>query len=121
MVKIIGSINFNKIKPKAILHSLYHSGTASTRNDTKENVSLEKFIKQNRYKKIPFFISPLSNKNKNIYLSLKTLLNLNIRCLNEITFETAYAKLGLVYKSFKNEKKRISFLKKNNFFEKISF
>ena len=113
--------NFNKIKPKAILHSLYHSGTASTRNDTKENVSLKKFIKQNRYKKIPFFISPISNKNKNIYLSLKTLLNLNIRCLNGITFETAYAKLTLVYKSFKNEKKRNYFLTKNNFFEKISF
>ena len=42
-------------------------------------------------------------------------------CLDGITFETAYAKLGLVYKSFKDEKKRNKFLKKNNFFEKITF
>ena len=38
--------NFNKIKPKAVLHTLYHSETASTRIDTKENFSLEKFIKK---------------------------------------------------------------------------
>ena len=113
--------NFNKFKPKAILHTLYHSGTASTRNDTKKNISLEKFIKQNKYRKIPFFISPISKKNKNIYASLKILLNLNVKCLDGITFETAYAKLGLAYKSFKNEKERNRFLVKNNFFEKISF
>ena len=82
---------------------------------------LPKFIKQNKYRKIPFFISPISNKKKNIYESLKTLLNSNVKCLDGITFETAYAKLGLVYKSFKNEKKRNQFLTKNNFFEKIPF
>ena len=113
--------NFNKIKPKAILHTLYHSGTASTRNGSLANVSLEKFIKKNKYRKIPFFISPVSKKNKNIYASLKILLNLNVKCLDGITFETAYAKLGLAYKSFKNEKERNRFLVKNNFFEKISF
>jgi len=113
--------NFNKIKPKAILHSLYHSGTASTRKEFKTNVSLEKFIKQNKHRKIPFYISPISNKKKNIYESLKGLLKSNVKCLNKITFETAYAKLGLVYKSFKNEKKRNQFLSKNNFFEKIPF
>ena len=113
--------NFNKIKPKAVLHTLYHSGTASTRGDTKENFSLEKFIKKNRHKKIPFYISPISEKNKNIYASLKSLLNLNVKYLDRISFETTYAKLALAYKSFKNEKKRNIFLKKNNFFEKISF
>ena len=113
--------NFNKIKPKAILHTLYHSGTASTRNDTKDNLSLEKFIKQNKYRKIPFFISPMSKKNKDIYISLKSLLNLNVRCLDKITIEIAYAKLALAYKSFKKKKERNSFLTKNNFFEKITF
>jgi len=113
--------NLNKIKPKAILHTLYHSGTANTRNESKINFSLEKFIKQNKYRKIPFFISPISNKKKNIYESLKILLNSNVKCLYGITFETAYAKLGLAYKSFKNEKKRNQFLKNNNFFEKITF
>ena len=113
--------NFNKIKPKAVLHTLYHSGTASTRGSTKENFSLEKFIKKNRHKKIPFYISPISEKNKNIYASLKSLLNLNVKYLDRISFETTYAKLALAYKSFKNEKKRNIFLKKNNFFEKISF
>jgi len=49
------------------------------------------------------------------------LLNSNVKCLYGITFETAYAKLGLAYKSFKNEKKRNQFLKNNNFFEKITF
>ena len=88
---------------------------------TKKKVWLEKFIKKNRHKKIPFYISPISEKNKNIYASLKSLLNLNVKYLDRISFETTYAKLALAYKSFKNEKKRNIFLKKNNFFEKISF
>ena len=113
--------NLNKIKPKAILHSLYHSGTASTRNGNERNFSLENFIKKNKYRKIPFFISPISNKKKNIYQSLKTLLDLNVKYLEGITFEMAYAKLSLAYKSFKNEKKRNKFLKNNNFFERIFF
>ncbi len=113
--------NFNKIKPKAILHTLFHSGTANTRKDTKENFSVEKFIKKNKYKKIPFYITPISKKNKNIYASLKSLLKLNVKCLYGITFETAYAKLALSYKSFKIEKNRNNFLQKNNFFEKINF
>ena len=113
--------NFNKIKPKAVLHTLFHSGTANTRKDTKENFSVEKFIKKNRYKKIPFYIAPISKKNKNIYASLKSLLKLNVKCLYGITFETAYAKLALSYKSFKIEKNRNNFLQKNNFFEKINF
>ena len=113
--------NFDKKKPKAILHSLYHSGTVSIRNNYEVNTSLEKFIKENRSKKIPFFISPLSSNNKSIYSSLKTILSLGVNCLDGITFETAYAKLSLAYKSFKNNKKRNEFLKKNNFFEKISF
>ena len=112
---------FNKNKPKAILHGLYHSGTASNRNVTGYNVSLLEFIKSSRKKKIPIFISPLSSKTKNIYITLKSFLDSKVRFLDGITFETAYAKLSLVYKSFKNDKKRNNFLKKNNFFEKIKF
>ena len=113
--------NFNEIKPKAVLHTLFHSGTANTRKDTKENFSVEKFIRKNTYKKIPFYITPISKKNKKIYASLKSLLKLNVKCLYEITFETAYAKLALSYKSFKNKKNRNNFLQKNNFFERINF
>ena len=39
----------------------------------------------------------------------------------DVTTETAYAKLCLAYKSFKSKKKINIFLKKNNFFEKIDF
>ena len=84
-------------------------------------MSLEKFIKKIKNTKIPFFISPISKKNKNIYASLKVLLNMNIKCLDHITFETTYAKLSLVFKSFINEKEKNIFLNKNNFFEKTSF
>ncbi len=113
--------SFNKIKPKAILHTLYHSGTTSTRNDSNKSFSLEKFIKKNNFRKIPFFIAPISGKNKNIYASLKKLMNLNIKFLDSITFETAYAKLALAYKSFNNNEEINNFILKNNFFEKSSF
>ena len=107
--------NLNKYKPKAILHSLYHSGTTSTREQN--NFSLVNFIKKCKSEKISFYISPIVKK-KNIYQSLKTLLNLKVQILDEISFESSYAKLSLAYGSFNNKKEIDKFLNKNNFFEK---
>ena len=107
------SFNLIKIKPKVILHTLYHSGTSS--------LQFTDFIKKNKNKKISFFVAPISNKKKNIYLSLKILMKLKAKCLKGITVETAFAKLSLAFQSFKNEKDRNNFLSNNNFFEKILF
>tara|TARA_B100000029_G_scaffold492377_1_gene553589 strand:+ start:20875 stop:21903 length:1029 start_codon:yes stop_codon:yes gene_type:complete len=113
-------INFKKEKPKAILQTLYHSGTACTQKNFKFSTSIEEFIKI--YKKnISFYITPITSKNKTIYKSLKTLLNLGVISIKDVTVETAYAKLCLAYKTFKSKKKIGNFLKKNNFFEKINF
>ena len=110
--------NLNKHKPKAILHSLYHSGTANTREQN--NFSLINFIKECKYKKIPFYISP-ANKNKNIYQSLKNILKLKVNIIDGTSFESSYAKLSLAYGSFNNKKEIEKFIKKNNFFEKTKF
>ena len=110
--------NLNADKPKAILHSLYHSGTTSTREQN--NFSILNFIKKCNSKKVPFYISPISRK-KNIYQSLKTLLNLKVQILDGISFESSYAKLSLAYGSFNNKKEIDKFLNKNNFFEKNKF
>ena len=112
------SFNLDKYKPKAILHSLYHSGTASTREQN--NYSLINFIKKCKSKKIDFYISPIC-KRKYIYQSLKTLLKLNVKILDSMSFESSYAKLSLAYGSFSNKKEIEKFLNRNNFFEKNKF
>ena len=112
--------NFKKETPKVILQTLYHSGTASTKKNFKFNTSFKNFIKI--YKnKLSFYMTPISSKNKNIYKTLKTLKNLGAICIEDVTVETAYAKLCLAYKTFKSKKEINLFLKKNNFFEKINF
>ena len=110
--------NLNKDKPKAILHSLYHSGTTSIKDQN--NFSLVNFIEKCRSKKIIFYLSPI-NKKKNIYQSLKTLLKLKVKILDGMSFESSYAKLSLAYGSFNSKKKIEKFLNKNNSFEKIKF
>ena len=107
------SFNLNKMKSKVILHTLNHSGTTS--------LQFTDFIKKNKKKKIYFFLAPISNKKKNIYISLKISMKLKVKCLKGITVETAFAKLSLAFRTFKNEKDRNNFLSNNNFFEKISF
>ena len=110
--------NLNKDKPKAILHSLYHSGTTNIKDQN--NFSLLNFIEKCRSKKIIFYLSPI-NKKKNIYQSLKTLLKLKVKILDGMSFESSYAKLSLAYGSFSSKKKIEKFLNKNNSFEKIKF
>ena len=110
--------NLNKDKPKAVLHSLYHSGTTNTREQN--NFSLINFIKECKSKKIPFYISPTSKK-KNIYQSLKNLLKLKVNIIDGMSFESSYAKLSLAYGSFNNKEEIEKFIKKNNFFERTKF
>ena len=113
--------NLKKNKISVVLHSLYHSGTASTRAAEGKEYSLINFIKKCKNKKIPFYLAPINLGNKSIYKSLESLLNLGIKSLKGVTFETAYAKLSLAYGSFKQQKDIDKFLSKNNLFERTKF
>ena len=112
-------LNIKKNKPKAILHSLYHSGTANTKNKEVGFVSLKDFISLCNSKKIPIYFAPIFLDKKNIYQSLKDLLGMGIKIINNTSFETAYSKLSLSYGSFKSQTKISNFIKQNNFYEKI--
>ena len=107
-----GYFNLSKNKPKAVLHSLYHSGTASTRNINKEILSLKNFQKICKKKKIPVFLAPIIKK-KNIYKSLQIILQSGVKTLEGVTLENAYAKLSLAFGSFKTKEKIFKFLNKN--------
>ena len=58
---------------------------------------------------------------KNSKTSLKDLLKLGAKTINNTSFETAYVKISLAYGSLKEEKKISKFLNNNNFFEKVKF
>ena len=82
---------------------------------------MKDFQKICKTKKISIFLAPIFKKNKNIYKSLKIILESGAETLEGITFETAYAKLALAYGSFKTKKEIFKFLNKNNAFEKSFF
>ena len=115
---------YKYVFPLHILDMLKNFNFISAYNEIKKFNESEKNRKKDFY---TFFINSLKGffsggiSADGTRSKINEILNSNVKCLYGITFETAYAKLGLAYKSFKNEKKRNQFLKNNNFFEKITF
>ncbi len=83
-------------KIMAILHSLYHGGTASTENAFNENTSVLDFAKECTKNNIETFIAPIKSDIDN-YASTKIMLSAKISPLYDITLECAYGKLLVAF------------------------
>lgn len=81
-------------KPKAILHSLYHSGTGSTCD---LEFSLPKFVKKCRDAGIDFYLISFKDLNSELYRTSREILEYDAVPLRNISFEAAYAKLCIAY------------------------
>ncbi len=81
-------------KPKAILHSLYHSSTGCT---SEFEYSLPKFIKRCKEEGIDFYLISFKNVDSDLYRTSKELLEAGAIPLQNISFEAAYAKLVIAY------------------------
>jgi L-asparaginase len=101
-----------KDKPKAILHSLYHSATGCT---SENEYSLPDFIKKCTQEGIDFYLISFKDINSDLYLSSRALLQYGAIPLHNISFEAAYAKLNIAY----NQKTLPpqAYMKKEMFFE----
>nr|WP_269846513.1 asparaginase domain-containing protein [Paenibacillus roseus] len=85
-------------KPKAILHDLYHSATASTRMEGRDGrYSILAFIKQCKQNQIPLYISPFKEETDDLYSTSMQILDAGAIPLRGITVEAALAKLMLAY------------------------
>jgi L-asparaginase/Glu-tRNA(Gln) amidotransferase subunit D len=81
-------------KPKAILHSLYHSGTGCT---DVADCSIAEFVKRCREEGIDLYLISFKNIDRDLYRTSREILENGAIPLQNISFEAAYAKLCIAY------------------------
>lgn len=80
----------------AVLHDLYHSGTACTRDDYGQQHALSAFIRDCRQRQLPVYLAPALYSDS-AYNSTRQLLEQGACMIWNQTLEVAYAKLLLAY------------------------
>ncbi len=96
----------------AVLHDLYHSGTACATQQWGDNYSLSEFIKRCKMKGITVYMAP-AIKTGDAYQSTRALLENGAKMLWNMSLEAAYVKLSLAYGNFTDEKHIADFLAQN--------
>ena len=103
--------------PVAVLHNLYHSGTACTAS-LDEKTSVLSFAKKCIEKGIDFYASPFDSCYT-LYHTSKSMNDIGIKFIKNMSFESAYAKLVIAYSIFENNDERQDFIENNIAFEQL--
>lgn len=90
---------FNLNGVDAVLHDLYHSGTACTATDWGENHNLVTFIQRCQNSGILCYLAP-ALKTPAAYAGTAELIKLGVKILWNMSLEAAYVKLILAYGNF---------------------
>lgn len=93
---------FDLTGTEAVLHGLYHSGTAPVTMNWGDRHSLIPFIQRCQNEGITVYLAP-AIKNNDSYQSTKTLLDLGAKFIWNTPLEAAYAKLLIAYGSFSDK------------------
>ncbi len=93
----------------AVLHDLYHSGTACTTTQWGEQHSLIAFIRRCKAEKIAVYITPAFYSD-NAYQSTRELMDNGAMMLWNLSIEAAYTKLLLAYGNFDNIQDIMNFM-----------
>lgn len=104
--------HFNLNNVKAILHDLYHSGTACATLQWGNPHSLIEFLKRCRQQHIPVYLAPAIHSD-NAYQSTRELIAEGAQMIWNTSIETAYVKLLLAYGNFADAALRQEFLANN--------
>jgi L-asparaginase/Glu-tRNA(Gln) amidotransferase subunit D len=94
---------------EAVLHDLYHSGTACSTSQWGENHSLLAFIDRCRQAGVKIYLAP-ARKSKDAYESTRFLLDAGAEMIWNMSIEAAYAKLALAYGNFRDPQEITAFL-----------
>jgi L-asparaginase len=94
---------------QAILHDVYHSGTACTTTQWGDSVSVLPFIKKCQQHHIPVFFAPMFNSS-DCYQSTVDFIAHGAEILWNMTLETTYVKLCLAYGNFESRADIMSFM-----------
>ena len=109
---------FNLDKVCAVLHDLYHSGTACSAPSAGDQHSLADFIENCRQRGIPVYLAP-ALKTEQSYSSTRALLAKGGVMIWNTPLETAYVKLLLAYGNFQDESAIAEFLERNIAWEQV--
>jgi L-asparaginase len=93
----------------AVLHDLYHSGTACASVQWGENHSLVEFIKRCKNLGIAVYLAP-AIKSSDAYRSTRALMEQGAEIVWNMSIEAAYIKLLLAYGNFSDKQEIINFM-----------
>jgi L-asparaginase len=102
MIKPYPGLDYNHFQldgADAVLHDLYHSGTACASGQWGENYSMLVFLKRCRRKGIAVYLAPAIN-SENAYQSTRELIEHGAKIIWNTSIEAAYVKLMLAYGNF---------------------
>jgi L-asparaginase len=111
--------DFSDHKPKAILHDLYHSGTACTRSSSQFKSSFIEFLAYCKSQQVHVYIAPLKKKSGDLYASSIQFIEAGAIPLENISVESALVKLMLAYGSFEEHEAVLRFMNETSLFFEI--
>jgi len=111
--------DFSTHKPQAVLHDLYHSGTASVRNSASFASSFIEFLTYCGVHSVPVYIAPLKNQFVALYVSSIQFIEAGAIPLGNISTETALVKLMVAYGSFVEHAEILEFMQKSCIFFEV--
>ena len=100
---------FNLKNVDAVLHDLYHSGTACASLQWGESYSLIEFIQRCKKSAITVYLAPVI-KSADAYQSTTALIEQGAKVIWNMSIEAAYVKLLLAYRNFDSEQEILDFL-----------
>jgi L-asparaginase len=108
--------DFSRIRPRAVLHDLYHSGTAAAGES--EAYSLKRFIRGCSAHRVKVYIAPLKDRAGDLYASSVELIEAGAVPIENTSVEAATVKLMLAYGMFEDERAISALLNETLFFER---
>lgn len=112
MIKPYPGLDYNRFNldhVDAVLHDLYHSGTACASLQWGENHSLVEFIKRCEKQGVAVYLAP-AIKSPDAYQSTQTLIEQGAEIIWNMSVEAAYVKLLLAYGNFDDKRKIMDFI-----------
>jgi len=101
--------HFNLEQVDAVLHDLYHSGTACASMQWGKNHCLPEFIRRCSERGIKVYLAP-AIKSANAYQSTRILMEQGAEMIWNMSIEAAYVKLALAYGNFDDRQRITDFL-----------
>lgn len=96
----------------AVLHDLYHSGTACATEQWGKHHSLLEFIKRCDKQRITAYLAP-AIQSENAYQSTRELIEHGAEMIWNMSIEAAYVKLMLAYGNFSDKKEISGFINRD--------